>query len=75
MSLTQGVAEARADALEGLQPAPEAHAGRVRVGVHVASQHHVRFGPLSQESDGDHSLQFPLALVVDLEIREVIDQQ
>ena len=73
-----GVPVADARAAQGLTARPEAHTGRVRIGIEVAGQHHVQTPPASallHELRGSHGLQLALMLEVQLPIGQVVDEQ
>src|SRR5437588_4335350 len=70
-----GIPVADARAAQGLTARPEAHTGRLRIGIEVADQHHVQTAPASSllhEPRGSHGLQFALMLEVQLPIRQAV---
>jgi hypothetical protein len=78
MQALPGVSVANAETVERLPAWPEADAGGVWIGVEIADQHHLRVlvaDALLDEPGRRNGLQYALVLIVQLPVREMIDEE
>src|SRR5215204_76046 len=78
MGALPSVPVAHAHAAQGLAATPEAHAGRIGIGIEVTGHHHVHTAPINEllhEPRSGNGLKLPLILEVQVVRGQVVDKQ